>query len=87
MADNGYDKLELVGRHVPSEGGGPFKSMAEALARGHDTLTPTTGVYQIGVIHDGGFVPIYEDHAANFLHVRDADKRAQAEKDEAEPTG
>lgn len=83
MADDGYDKLKIVGRHIPDDNSGPFNSMAEAVARGHDTLNPTTGVYQIGVVLDGGFVPIYEDHAAHFYAVRDADKKANESKGES----
>ncbi len=84
MAKNDYDTLKLVGRHVPDENSGPFNSMAEAVARGHDTLNPTTGYYQIGVVLDGGFVPIYEDHASHFYAVRDADKKANESKDESD---
>lgn len=85
MSDEKYDKLKLVGRHVPDDNSGPFNSMAEALSRGHDTLNPTTGVYQIGFVLDGGFVPFYEDHASHVFAVRDADKKANESKEEAEP--
>jgi hypothetical protein len=87
MADEQYDKLNLVGRHVPDENGGPFNTMAEANARGHDSLNPTTGYYQIGVVLDGGFVPIYEDHASHFYAVRDASKKANESKDEPANSG
>lgn len=72
-----YDTLQLAGRHVPNEGSGPFKNMAEATAAGHDTVNPTTGVYEIGVLVDGAFVPIFEETAARFFNLVEVAKAAQ----------
>lgn len=85
MSDNEYDKLKLVGRHVPADNSGPFNSMAEALARGHDTLNPTTGVYQVGFLRDGDFVPFYEDAAAHVFEQLANAKKAREAKEQAEP--
>ena len=72
----GYDTLTLVGRHVPDEGSGPFKNMQEATAAGHDTINPTTGVYQIGVLVDGAFVTLLEESAGRFANLVDVAKAA-----------
>ena len=72
-----YDTLQLVGRHVPDEGSGPFKNMAEATAAGHDTVNPTTGVYQIGVLVDGAFVVLLEESAGRFANLAEVAKAAQ----------
>lgn len=79
MADT-YDKLQLVGRHVPDPNGGPFASMQEAQAAGHDSINPLTGVYQIGVIVDGGFVVLLEESAGRFFHLADQAKTLASDK-------
>lgn len=84
MAD-GYDQLQLVGRHVPDANGGPFKTIQEAQAAGHDTINPVTGVYQVGVLVDGVFVPIMEDAAARFQHHVDAAKASEPAPQEQPP--
>ena len=74
QTDKGYESVSLGIRHLPADNSGPFNTIAEAQAAGHDTLNPTTGVVQVGVIHEGQFVPIIEDAAARFFHLRDAEK-------------
>lgn len=82
MSAQGYDTLQLVGRHVPDEGSGPFKNMAEATAAGHDTVNPTTGVYQIGVLVDGAFVTLLEESAGRFHNLVEVAKAAQEPQDQ-----
>ena len=76
MSDS-YDTLQLVGRHVPDEGSGPFKNMQEALAAGHDTIKPVTGVYQIGVLADGAFVELFEETAGRWHNLVEVAKAKQ----------
>ena len=78
-----YDTLQLVGRHVPGEGSGPFKSMAEAVAAGHDTINPITGAYEVGVLVDGAFVPLFEETAARFFHLVEVAKASQQHDESA----
>ena len=80
-----YDTLQLVGRHVPDEGSGPFKNMAEATAAGHDTINPVTGVYQVGVLVDGAFVTLFEESAGRFHNLVEVAKAAQP-PDESTPS-
>lgn len=86
MTDAQYDTLQIVGRHIPDDNSGPFQSMAEAVARGHDTLSPTTGVYQVGFLKDGDFVPFYEDSAAHVFEQLANSKKAREAKEQSEPT-
>lgn len=79
-----FDTLQLVGRHVPDEGSGPFKNMQEALAAGHDTISPVTGVYQIGVQVGGAFVPLFEETAGRFYNLVEVAK-GQQPPDETSP--
>ena len=75
QSDPGYETLTVAGRHVPDANGGPFKSIQDAQAAGHDTVNPTTGTYQIGVVKESHFVPIIEDAAARFVHFLEAAKQ------------
>lgn len=77
MSTNPYDTLQLVGRHVPDDNSGPFNNMQDAMAAGHDTINPTTGVYQIGVLVGGAFVTLLEEPAARFYNLVDVAKAAQ----------
>lgn len=83
MAD--YDTLTLVGRHVPDAGSGPFSSFDEANAAGYDVLTPVTGMYEIGALIDGQFVPIISEKASLIFDRVAAAKQAQAEAEAAQP--
>ena len=76
MAD--YDTLTLAGRHVPDPGSGPFTSFDDAQEAGYDTLTPVTGMYEIGAIVDGQFVPIISEKASLVFDRIAAGKAAQA---------
>lgn len=62
MAD--YDTLTLVGRHVPDVASGPFDNMQQAQAAGHDVLNPVTGMYEIGALIEGAFVPLVVEKAS-----------------------
>lgn len=64
MTENTYDTLTLVGRHVPDPAGGPFESMDHARAAGHDVINPVTGMYEIGAIIEGAFVPLLVEKAS-----------------------
>ena len=76
-----YDTLQLVGRHVPADNSGPFKNMAEAVAAGHDTIKPVTGVYEIGVMVDGAFVTLFEESAGRFFNLVEVAKGQQQSDD------
>jgi hypothetical protein len=88
MAD--YDTLTLVGRHVPEEGSGPFENMNQATAAGHDVLNPVTGMYEIGALIDGAFVPIVTEKASlvfdaiELAKTKAATDQAPAEQPPAE---
>jgi len=80
MADFTHTGLELVGRHVPEPGAGPFANMNEAQAAGYDVLNPVTGTYDIGVIIDGAFIALQTDKAsAVFDRIDLAKQNAAAE--------
>lgn len=81
MSANEYDTLQLVGRHLPADNSGPFKTAQEAQTAGYDTLNPVTGVYQIGVLVDGGFVPIIEEQAAHYFHLVGVAKQNAPQQD------
>lgn len=82
--DSQYDSLQLVGRHVPGENSGPFKSLVEARDAGHDTLAPVTGTYEIGVLVDGAFVTIFEESAGRFHNLIEVAKAAQPQQGESQ---
>ena len=69
MSANEYTPVQLAYRHVPEEFGGPFSDMREAQNAGHDTLNPTTGIVQLGILVEGGFAPLWEDSAGRFFHL------------------
>lgn len=73
---DGWDQLQVVGRHLPDPNGGPFKTITEAQAAGHDTINPVTGSYQIAVVIDGHPVVVLEEQAAQVQHLTDAAKAA-----------
>lgn len=79
MADE-YDTLRLVGRHLPDDASGPFENMQQATAAGHDTLNPVTGLYQIGALIEGAFVPIVTEKASLVF-----DAIALAKKNQPQP--
>jgi hypothetical protein len=64
MAENGYDTLTLVGRHVPDPMVNAQGNPASPQELGHDTVNPVTGVYEIGAMIDGAFVPIMVEKAS-----------------------
>lgn len=78
MADYTHEKLQVVGRHVPEEGGGPFDNMQQAQAAGHDTLNPTTGMYEIGVLIEGAFVPLVTEKASLVFDKIEQAKQAKS---------
>lgn len=80
MSDYTHDNLTLVGRHVPETPDGGFANMQEAQAAGHDTLNPVTGMYEIGVVIDGAFVPIFADKASLVFDRIDLAKRQAAQQ-------
>lgn len=84
MGDYTHDNLSVVGRHVPDPSGGPFQTMQEAQAAGHDTLNPVTGMYEIGVVVDGAFVPIISEKASLVFDRIDAARQQQQQKAAAE---
>lgn len=78
MGDYTHTGLNVVGLHVPDAGSGPYNNMQEALAAGHDTLNPETGMYVIGVEIDGAFVPLIEEKASLvFDRIRLAQQQQQ----------
>lgn len=80
MADYTHTGLEIVGRHVPEPGAGPFDNAQQASAMGYDTMTPVTGTYEIGVIIEGAFVPIISEKASLvFDRIDTAAQQAQAD--------
>lgn len=84
-----HDNLQLAGLHIPDTGSGPFADMNEATAAGYDTLNPVTGVYQIGVVIEGAFVPIITEKAS-LIYDLIASKQAQVSSpssDSASATG
>ncbi len=72
-----YTTLELVGRHVPDPASGPFENMQQAQAAGHDVLNPVTGMYEIGALIDGAFVPIVTEKASLVFDRIDAARQQQ----------
>lgn len=84
MSDYTHDKLQVVGRHVPDENGGPFANMQEALKAGHDVLNPTTGMYEIGVLIDGAFVPLVTEKASLVYDKIALAKQAKADSSSSE---
>lgn len=79
-----YDNLQLVGRHVPEPGVGPFANAQEAQAAGYDTLNPVTGMYEIGALIDGQFVVIISEKAGLiFDQIAQGKANAQAAADAA----
>lgn len=78
MADYTHTNLELVGRHVPDPGAGPFDNAQQASSMGYDTLTPITGTYEIGVVIEGAFVPLISEKASLiFDRIDTAQQQAQ----------
>lgn len=85
MADYTHDNLQIVGRHVPDPGAGPFDNAQQAAAMGYDTLNPVTGTYEIGVIIEGAFVPIISEKAS-LVFDRIDNAAQQAQQDAAQQT-
>lgn len=83
MTDYTHTDLQLVGRHVPDPGGGPFENMNQAAAAGHDVLNPVTGMYEIGVVIEGAFVPLIAEKAS-LVFDRIDNARAQQQADAAQ---
>jgi len=86
MADYTHTDLQLVGRHVPDEGGGPFENMNQAMAAGHDVVNPVTGMYEIGVLIEGAFVPLITEKASLVFDRIEIAKQAQASQAETAST-
>lgn len=84
MSDYTHTGLELVGRHIPDQGSGPFNNMSEAQAAGYDTVNPVTGMYEIGAVIDGVFVPIIAEKASLiFDRIQVGKQQQQAAQDQA----
>lgn len=81
----GYDTLTLAGRHVPDENSGPFSSAQEAQAAGYDVLNPVTGMYEVGALIDGQFVPIISEKASLIFDKVAASKAAADAAAAAQP--
>lgn len=75
------DNITLAAKHVPDPGGGPFDTIQQAIAAGHDTLNPITGTVQIGIVVDGAFVPFYSEKAS-LVNARIKQAKANAEQSE-----
>jgi len=84
MADYTHDNLTVVGRHVPDSNSGPFENAQAAQAAGHDTLNPVTGMYQIGVVIDGAFVPIITEKASQVFDAIELGKKQAQEQASAQ---
>ena len=79
MSDENTREVTLQARLVPGDNGGPFKTMQEANAAGHDTLTPVTGTYRVGVVDQGAFIPFFEAAASDVLAAVERAKEAAGE--------
>jgi len=81
VPDFTHDNLTVAGRHVPEPGSGPFQNAQEAQAAGYDTVAPVTGMYEIGIVVDGAFVPLISEKASLvFDRIALAKQNAQAEQ-------
>lgn len=80
MADVTHDNLTVAGRHLPDPSGGPFNSMQEAQAAGHDVKDPVTGTYEIGVVIEGAFVPLISEKASLVFDRIDTARRQQQDQ-------
>lgn len=76
---DGWDSAQIVSRFLPDPTGGPFNSIAEAQARGHDTVNPVTGSFQVAVVVDGHPVVIVEEQASQVKHLVNASKQASGQ--------
>lgn len=92
MADYTHTGLELVGLHDPGENAGPFSDINQARAAGYDTVNPVTGMYYIGAVIDGAFVPIFSEKASlvfdrlDLAKQRQQDEAAQQQAQADQPT-
>ena len=64
MSDYTHTGLELVGRHVPEPMVNAAGNAATHKELGHDATDPVTGMYEIGVLIEGAFVPIMVEKAS-----------------------
>lgn len=80
MNDYTHTDLQLVGRHVPDEGSGPFENAQQAQVAGYDTMNPVTGTYEIGVVVEGAFVPLISEKASLIFDRIDVAKQQQAKQ-------
>lgn len=80
MADSDFTELTLVGRHVPDDASGPFETMQQAQAAGHDVLSPVTGMYEIGAMIDGAFVPLIVEKASLVFDRIELAKQLKAQE-------
>lgn len=74
-----FTELQLVGRHVPDPGAGPFDNAQQAQAAGYDVTDPVTGTYEIGAMVDGAFVPIIVEKASLVFDRVDLAKQQAAQ--------
>lgn len=80
MADNGYDTLTLVGRHVPEPMVNAAGNPASPQELGHDTINPVTGMYEVGALIDGAFVVIFSEKASLVFDQIDLAKQNQSQE-------
>lgn len=78
-----FTELKIVGRHVPDPGAGPFADAQEAQKAGYDTLNPTSGMYEIGVLLEGAFITLISEKASLVFDKVDQAK-AQAQQQQAD---
>lgn len=81
MADD-YTTLTLVGRHVPEPMVNAAGNPASPQELGHDVIDPVTGVYEIGAIIEGAFVPILTEKASLVFDAINLAKQQQASQPE-----
>jgi hypothetical protein len=87
MSDNSIENVQFATRLVPDERGGPFKTLGEAHAAGHDTLSPTTGTRELGVVIDGAFIALYTEAEAQFQHLLERAKSQQQDDGDSGSSG
>lgn len=84
MEDN-YTNLTLEARHLPTDNGGPFSSIQDAIAAGYDTLNPVTGIVEFGVVLDGAFIPLISEKASLVHDAIELAKANAAEGEQSQP--
>lgn len=80
MADENFDTLELVGRHVPDYS-------TETHSDGSKYQVELPGMYEVGFVKDGVFRAIYTLKAASLLSdiaaAKESDQSDESQGDQA----